>query len=68
MLLNVVAPTGVSSPRGLFNYDWITLLVMFLIALVGAVLFLIRRPDRVVRRHLHDESEPTGAERAEHAD
>ena len=64
MLVNVVAPTGLSSPRGLFNYDWITLLVMFLIAVVGAVLFLIRRPDRLVRRHLHDEEEPTGAERS----
>jgi amino acid transporter len=64
MLVNVVAPTGLSSPRGLFNYDWITLLVMFLIAVVGALLFLIRRPDRLVRRHLHDEEEPTGAERS----
>ena len=65
MLLNVVAPTGVSSPRGAFNYDWITLLVMFLIAVVGLVLFLIRRPDRFVSRHVHDEAEPSGAERHE---
>jgi hypothetical protein len=32
MLINVVLPTGLTSPRGAFNYDWITLLVMFVIA------------------------------------
>ncbi|MGZ4436564.1 MAG: APC family permease [Nocardioidaceae bacterium] len=63
MLVDVVAPTGLASPRAYFNLDWITLVVMVLVALVGAVLFLIRRPDRNVVRHLHDEAEPTGAER-----
>lgn len=63
MLLNVVAPTGLTSPRGYFNLDWITLLVMAVVALVGAVYFVIARPDRGVGRHLHDELEPTGAER-----
>ena len=63
MLLNVVVPTGLSSPRAYFNLDWITLLVMFIIAVVGAVYFFIARPDRKVRGHLHDELEPTGAER-----
>ena len=63
--LNVALPTGLSSPRGSFNYDWITLLVMVVVAIVGAVLFLARRPDRRVGRHLHDELEPTGAERHE---
>jgi amino acid transporter len=63
MLLNVVVPTGLTSGRALFNLDWITLLVMFIIAVVGAVLFLITRPDRKVSAHLHDELEPTGAER-----
>ena len=63
MLLNVALPTGPTSPRGSFNYDWITLLVMVVVALVGAVLFFVRRPDRTVGRHLHDEVEPTGAER-----
>ena len=32
MLLNVVIPTGLTSGRGLFNYDWLTLLVMVIIA------------------------------------
>ncbi|MGZ4308426.1 MAG: APC family permease [Gaiellaceae bacterium] len=63
MLLNVVVPTGLSSGRALFNLDWITLLVMVIIAVVGAVYFLIARPDRKVSGHLHDALEPTGAER-----
>ena len=63
MLLNVVVPTGLTSGRALFNLDWITLLVMAIIAVVGAIYFLIARPDRKVARHLHDELEPTGAER-----
>ncbi|WP_051939654.1 APC family permease [Phaeacidiphilus oryzae] len=46
MLVNVVAPTGLTSPRGYFNLDWITLLVMAAVALVGLVCFLLRRPGR----------------------
>ena len=64
MLINIVLPTGLDSPRAFFNLDWITLTVMVVIAVVGAVFFLIRRPDRGVARHVHDELEPTGAERA----
>jgi amino acid transporter len=64
MLVNVALPTGLDSPRAFFNLDWITLTVMVVIAVVGAVFFLIRRPDRGVARHVHDELEPTGAERA----
>ena len=63
MLLNIVVPTGLSSPRAYFNIDWITLVVILIIAVVGAVLFLITRPDKKVGEHLHDELEPTGAER-----
>jgi amino acid transporter len=63
MLINVVAPTGLTSPRAVFNLDWITLLVMFVIAVVGALYFFSARPDRGVRHHLHDDLEPTGAER-----
>jgi amino acid transporter len=65
MLINVVAPTGLTSPRAYFNLDWITLVVMFVIAVVGAVYFFSVRPDRGVRQHLHDTIEPTGAERIE---
>jgi len=63
MLLNVVAPSGLSSGRALFNLDWITLLVMVVIAVIGAVYFLIARPDRKVAAHVHDPLEPSGAER-----
>jgi hypothetical protein len=64
MFINLAAPTGLSSPRAFFNLDWITLTVMFVIALVGAAYFVIGRPDRGVARHIHDELELTGAERA----
>jgi amino acid transporter len=64
MLLNVVLPSGLSSGRALFNLDWITLLVMVIIAVVGGLYFLIARPDRKVGQHVHDTLEPTGAERA----
>ena len=63
MLLNVVVPTGLSSGRALFNLDWITLLVMVIIAVVGALYFIVARPDRKLATHLHDTLEPTGAER-----
>ena len=63
MLVNVVAPTGLDSPRAAFNLDWITLVVMFVIAVIGAVYFFAARPDRGVGHHLHDELEPTGSER-----
>jgi len=63
MLINVVLPSGLSSPRAYFNLDWITLLVMFVIAVVGAIYFFVARPDRGVRHHLHDDLEATGAER-----
>jgi len=63
MFLNVVIPTGLTSPREAFNYDWITLMVMVVIAIVGALYFVFGRPDRALSRHVHDELEPTGAER-----
>jgi amino acid transporter len=63
MFINVVAPTGLSSPRGYFNLDWITLFVIFIIAVVGAAYYLAARPDRRLAAHLHDTKEPSGAER-----
>jgi hypothetical protein len=64
MLINVVAPTGLDSPRAVFNIDWITGSVMFVVAVVGVILFLIARPDKNLRTHLHDELEPSAAEMA----
>jgi amino acid transporter len=63
MLVNVVAPTGLASPRGYFNLDWITLLVIAIIAVVGAAYFFVARPDRGVSQHVHDDLERSGAER-----
>ena len=63
MLINVVVPTGLSSPRAYFSLDWITLLVMFVIAVVGAIYFVLARPDRGVSHHLHDDLEASAAER-----
>jgi amino acid transporter len=63
MLINVVLPTGLSSARGYFNLDWITLVVIAGIAIVGAAYLLVARPDHKVQAHLHDALEATGAER-----
>jgi amino acid transporter len=65
MLLNVVAPTGLDSPRGaLFNLDWVTLTVMVVIALVGLVAYATARPYRSIGQHIHDVHEASGAERS----
>jgi amino acid transporter len=61
MLVNVLVPTGLTSGRALFNYDWITLVVMVIIALVGAIYFFIARPDRSVQRHLEGAKAPPEA-------
>jgi hypothetical protein len=63
MLLNVVLPSGLASPRGYFKLDWITLLVMVGVTVVGVLVFVLAHPDRYVRRHLVDTAEPSGAER-----
>jgi amino acid transporter len=55
MLVNVVAPTGVSSPRAYFNLDWITLLVMFVIFVAGLILFLAARGGQSLGEHLRDD-------------
>ncbi|HEX3782247.1 MAG TPA: APC family permease [Pseudonocardiaceae bacterium] len=47
MLVNIVAPSGLTSPRAaLFNYDWITLVVMLALLIIGGVYFLLVRPHR----------------------
>ena len=64
MLANILAPTGLTSPRGaLFNFDWITLVVMLVVLLVGGVYFLAARPHRRLATHLSDQLAQTGAER-----
>jgi len=63
MFINVVIPSGLSSPRSYFNIDWITLMVMVVIGLIGGVYYVIGRPDRKLGAHIHDQLEATGAER-----
>jgi len=47
MLVNILVPTGLSSPRGaLFNYDWMTLAVVVVIAVLGILYYVAARPDR----------------------
>lgn len=51
MLLNIVLPTGLNSPKSvLFNYDWMTFIVMLFILVIGALYFLVSRPDRSITR------------------
>ena len=59
--LNSVYPSGLSSARAFINLDWITLLVIFLIAVLGAAYLLAARPDRNVERHLEGTVEPPEA-------
>jgi amino acid transporter len=47
MLANVLWPSGLTSGRGmLFNYDWITFIVMLVIILIGGIYFVFSRPDK----------------------
>jgi hypothetical protein len=42
-----VYPSGLLSPRGaLFNFDWITLVVIILLLLIGGIYFVLARPDK----------------------
>jgi amino acid transporter len=55
MLLNIVVPTGITSPKGiLFNYDWMTLLVIAVIVVIGAVYTVVARPARRLGAARHD--------------
>ena len=49
MLSNIVWPSSLSSGRAVFNYGWITLLVMALIAGVGALYETLARPTLTIR-------------------
>jgi hypothetical protein len=41
----------------------VTVSVMFVIAVVGLIAYVIAKPWRAIGQHLHDDLEPTGAER-----
>jgi amino acid transporter len=49
MLADIVWPSPLSSGRAVFNYGWVTLLVMALIVGVGAIYEAIARPDKRIR-------------------
>lgn len=49
MLLDIVWPSSLSSGRAVFNYGWITLLVMAVIVGIGAAYEVTARPDRRIR-------------------
>jgi amino acid transporter len=59
MLLNVLWPSPITSGRALFNYGWITLLVMVVIVLVGGAYEIVARPDKKVSEHLGSPKVPT---------
>jgi amino acid transporter len=61
MLVNVVAPTGLTSPRAYFNLDWITLVVMFVVAVAGVIFFLIAHSGRELSAHMRDDAETPAA-------
>lgn len=56
MLLNVVLPTGLSSPRAYFNLDWVTLLVMLVVAIAGVCFFAAARGGRSLGEHMRDDT------------
>ena len=51
MLLNIVWPSSLTSGRAVFNYGWVTLLVMLVIVATGALYEAGARPDRTVAKH-----------------
>jgi hypothetical protein len=63
MFVNLAFPSGLDSGRAFFNLDWITLSVMFVIAVVGAAYFVIGRPDRALATHTRRELQKESLER-----
>ena len=61
MLVNVVLPTGLSSARAYFNLDWITLLVMAIVAVAGVIVFFAAHRGREIDAHLTDTRVPAQA-------
>ena len=52
MFVNICWPSSLASGRGaLFNYGWVTLLVMAVIVILGALYEVLARPDRKIAQH-----------------
>jgi amino acid transporter len=58
MLANVVAPTGLGGARSYFNYDWVTLLVMVVVAVLGVIVFFAAHRGLQIGEHLIDREAP----------
>jgi amino acid transporter len=58
MLVNVVLPSGLSSARAYFNLDWITLLVMVVVAVAGVIVFFATNQGRDIDAHMIDTDAP----------
>ncbi|MGA9920902.1 MAG: hypothetical protein WBR23_06605 [Candidatus Dormiibacterota bacterium] len=64
MLANILIPTGINSPKGeLFNFDWLSLLVVVFICLIGALYFFLAHP----HRRPPEQSRPGAAQLSESA-
>jgi amino acid transporter len=61
MLANVVAPTGLGSARSYFNYDWVALLVMVVVAVLGVIVFFAAHRGRQIGEHMIDNEAPVAA-------
>jgi hypothetical protein len=62
MLADLVAPTGLDNARAYFNDDWVTLMVMAVVALIGVIVFFAARRGREIGEHLLDGDVPAAAE------
>ncbi|HXY29033.1 MAG TPA: amino acid permease [Acidimicrobiales bacterium] len=53
MLVDVLLPSGLSSPRGaLFNFDWMAIAVIVLICVIGAIYYFVDRPHHRIRERM----------------
>jgi amino acid transporter len=59
MMANIAWPSSLSSGRAIFNYGWVTLLVMALIVAIGAAYEAIARPDRRMAQGLMEKTIPS---------
>ena len=61
MLANVIVPTGLGSARSYFNYDWVTLMVMVVVAVLGVVVFFAAHRGLQIDEHMIDNEAPVAA-------
>jgi amino acid transporter len=67
MLVNMVLPSGLSSARAYFNLDWITLLVMVVVAVAGVIVFFAVNQGREIDQHMIDTDAPQATAAGEQA-